>query len=205
MTETISVSLIGRVEATLILQDFESSRSTPVPKLEVLIRHGARGDRHAGSRLIDAREKLLLAHGFRKGAEIANHREVSIVSTEDLAHIQAQLGLPTPIPPGCLGENLVVSGIPDLSELPTGTLLFFQNGETIRNAVLTVWDENHPCLAPGAVLQKQYPDHPGLAAKFVRAARSHRGLVASAYSSGVIKPGDMMIAYPPQPRKTLPP
>jgi hypothetical protein len=205
MTTTTSAPLIGRVEATLILQDFRSSRSTPVPKIEVLIRHGVRGDRHAGGRLIDAREKLLIAHGFRKGAEIANHREASIVSTEDLAHIQAHLGLPTPIPPGCLGENLVVSGIPDLSELPTGTFLLFQNGETIRNAVLTVWDENHPCLAPGAVLQEQYPERPGLAAKFVRAARSHRGLVASAYSSGVIKPGDTVIAYPPPSRNTLPP
>lgn len=193
-------TLNGRVEATLILQDFSSSRSTIVPKIEVFTNHGVRGDRHAGGRLIDAREKLLLTHGFLKGTPIANHREVSLVCAEDLTHVQAQLGLPTPIPPGCLGENLLVSGIPSFSALPTGTFLLFRNGKTFRTAVLVVWDENHPCLAPGKVLQELHLDHPGLATRFVKEALFHRGLVASVYSSGVIKPGDEVLAYLPQPR-----
>ncbi len=196
--------LYGRVEKTLILNRYDTSKSTPIPKIQAVIRHGIKGDRHAGARLLDVRERDLLAFGLPKGIEIANHREVSIVSTEELQEIATALDLPGPIEPGSLGENLIVSGIPRFTDLPMGTQLFFQKNETTkRTAVLTVWGENVPCTGPGEVIQTQFPDHPDIANRFVKAALRRRGVVASVYSSGFIHPGDTLIIRLPETRPYL--
>src|SRR5512135_1527399 len=113
MTEE-AFELQGRVEAVLIAATSGSHVSTRVRKIQLIPRHGVKGDLHAGARLADAREKALLSFGLHKGMEIANHREVSAVSLEELAIIGEALGLSGPIPCGLLGENLALSGIPRL-------------------------------------------------------------------------------------------
>ena len=199
--------LVGCVEAVLVLKDPDSSVSTLTKKIVVTRNHGVVGDRHAGTRLADGRETDLIEFGLPKGIEIANHREVSLVSTEDFDKIAQLMGLPGTIPPGCLGENVIVSGIPDFTQLPSGTLLFFRKpappGATsakagaIRTAVLAVWKENGPCLAPGEAIQARFPDVPGLASKFPKAAMGRRGLVASVYVSGHIHEGDEIVVKVP--------
>lgn len=133
-------TLQGKVEAVLVGDKPDDHVTRQVEKIQLIRGHGVRGDGHSGPRLVDAREKEMLRFGFSKGAEIANHREFSAVSTEELTEIAKAFGLPDgPLSPGLLGENLVLSGIPRLSQLPSGTLLFFRkSAEQRRTAVLAV-------------------------------------------------------------------
>ena len=189
----------GRVEAVLVAANFGSILSTSIPKIQLIRGHGVRGDRHAGVRLADVRERDFLSFGFSKGVEIANYREFSAVSVEELAEVAKAMNLPKPIPHGCLGENLVLSGIPKLSELPTGTMLFFRKNEKqIRTAVLVVWSENMPCQEPGEAIQEKFPEIPELVHLFPRAAIAKRGVVGSIYASGNIHAGDTVVAMVPR-------
>jgi len=190
--------LKGRVEAVLVAANFGSILSTSVPKIQLICGHGVRGDNHAGVRLADVREREFLSFGFSKGVEIANHREFSAVSVEELAKVAQAMDLPKPIPHGCLGENLVLSGIPKLTELPTGTMLFFRKDEKqIRTAVLVVWSENTPCQGPGEAIQEKFPEISGLARLFPKSAIGKRGIVGSIYASGNIHAGDTVVAKIP--------
>ncbi len=189
----------GKVEAVLISNTFGTHISTSVRHIDVLIREGIRGDSHAGRRLADAREKELLGLGLPKRIEIANFREFSAVSIEEMEQIAKAMDIPE-IPQGILGENLVISGIPSLTLLPPGTLLFFKKQATIKPAILIVSGENLPCIAPGMAIQDRYPDKAGLASLFVKSAMNKRGVVGSVYCSGVIDVGDTVIAKIPQQR-----
>ncbi len=201
----------GRVEAVLVTATTGSIISgthgigslvtMSVPKIQVIREHGIRGDRHAGVRLADVREGAFLSFGLPKGIEVANYRQFSAVSVEELAKVTQAMSLPRTIPYGCLGENLVLSGIPKLTELPTGTMLFFRKDERqIRTAVLVVWSENKPCPGPGEALQDEFPEIIGLARLFPRAAIGKRGVVGSIYASGNIHVGDTVIAKIPHQR-----
>lgn len=188
----------GRVEAVLVASTFGDHVSVPAKKIQVIKGHGVRGDGHAGVRLADVREQELLGFGFPKGIEVANHREFSAVSADDLAEIAKSMGVPS-VPYGCLGENLVLSGIPRLTELPSGTLLLFRKpGGAARTAALAVWRENMPCLAPGEAIWARHPHVPRTAAAlFPKAATGRRGVVGSVYCSGVIHAGDEVVARVP--------
>ena len=193
--------LKGRVEAVLVAVNFGSIASTPVRKIQLIRRHGVKGDNHAGVRLADVREREFLSFGFSKGVEIANHREFSAVSVEELGEVGQTMNLPKSIPYGCLGENLVLSGIPKLTELPAGTMLFFRKDEKqIRTAVLVVWSENMPCEGPGEAIQKEFPEVLGLARLFPKSAIGKRGVVGSIYASGNIHMGDTVVVKVPRQR-----
>ncbi len=192
-------TITGRVEAVLAATNFGSSISVPLKKIQLVRGHGVRDDNHAGMRLADSREIEFLSVGFSKGTEIANHREFSVVSAEDLNDIEHAMCLPSPIPHGCLGENLVFSGIPKLTLLPTGTMLFFRKNERqMRSAVLVVWSENNPCQAPGEAIQLQYPQISGLVRLFPKSAIGKRGVVGSIYASGNVHIGDTVIVKVPR-------
>ncbi|MBM3261596.1 MOSC domain-containing protein [Candidatus Kaiserbacteria bacterium] len=201
--------LYGRVEAVLVTAPIGpitsetygigSLQTMSVPKIQAVRGYGIRGDRHVGARLADVREKELRSFGLPKGIEIANHREFSAVSIEELADIAQAMQLPQSIPHGCLGENLVLSGVPQLTALPTGTMLFFRKSEReIRTAVLVVWAENVPCQGPGEAIQASFPDIPRLARAFPVAAIGRRGIVGSVYVSGHIHTGDTVVAKIPR-------
>ncbi|MDP2651170.1 MAG: hypothetical protein Q8O98_01115, partial [bacterium] len=176
-----------------------------MPKIYAVVGHGIKGDKHAGVREMDARERELRLFGFREGHDIANLREFSSVSVEELETIGENLALPAAIPFGCLTENLVIRGIPNLSQLPRGTLLFFRRDtQRVRTAVLSVWNENGPCGGPGEVLQERFPDQPNLPSLFQNAAKGLRGVVGFVYVTGYIKPGDEVIAMIPHQRLYLP-
>lgn len=193
--------LTGHVEAVLVAKDFGTMVSTVCSKIALLRGHGVRGDGHAGGRLADVREKEILRFGLPKGLEIANQREFSAISTEELEQIGQGLQLPRRIPYGCLGENLVVSGIPRLSELPPGTMLFFRkNDQQLRTAVLLVWRENTPCQLPGEAIQQQFPEITDLVSGFSRVSLGRRGIVGSVYASGVVHAGDTVVVMVPRQR-----
>lgn len=191
--------LQGRVEAVLVAATLGFIVSTPVKKIQVIRYHGVKGDNHAGVRLADVRENKFLSFGFSKGVEIANYREFSAVSVEELAEVANAMDLPKSIPHGSLGENLVFSGVPKLTELPVGTMLFFRKDESrIRTAVLVVWGENTPCRLPGEVIQQHFPDLPKLASRFPKEAIGKRGVVGSVYSSGYIHESDTVVVKVPR-------
>jgi len=148
---------------------------------------GFDGDRHAGlTRPANVRDK-----DVPRGTVLRNDRQVTIVSQEELAQVAAALDVPE-VRPEWLGANLSLSGVTNLSGLPPGSRLVFSDG-----VVLGVEAQNQPCTGPGRVIQAAYPQHPGLAAAFPKAARGLRGLTASVRQPGSIATGDLCEVHPP--------
>ena len=81
----------GRVEQVLITAPGET-RSRPVSHLAAAIGEGLAGDRHAGPRFCDARETVLRQVGFAKGMPVANVRQFSAISVEELRVIAREMG-----------------------------------------------------------------------------------------------------------------
>ena len=88
----------------------------------------------------------------------------------------------------CLGANLCIEGIANLSRLPKGTLLKFPSG-----AELQVEEYNPPCLDMGkkiAGVRKTGSGKPVENTAFSKAAKLSRGLVGVVESPGAIRAGD---------------
>lgn len=182
--------LTGKVEAVLFAGD-SSGVSKEVKKIQVFSNRGVKGDVHYGkTRLLDVRERQLKEFGLPKGIEIANFRQFSATSDEELKAIAEAMGISN-IKYGLLGENLVISGIDNLTQLPTGTMFMFRKPEdsSIRTAVLFAWKENTPCVIPARNIQESHGEVK-FTKSFQTAALGKRGLVGVVYSSGFIHQGD---------------
>ncbi len=189
----------GRVDAVCVCENgVRSERRTKI----LLFDDGVRGDRHAGrQRQINVRDKTLLAFGIPKDTPCAATRQVTAVSTEELASIARTLGIDGMIKLGSLGENLVITGIPRFTELPPGTFLCFKAPDgTVRAAVLAVWGENTPCVVVGTKVQEDFPNCPNITGRFVKAADRKRGLALFVMCGGAIKEGDTVVALIPEHR-----
>jgi hypothetical protein len=149
---------------------------------------GFAGDRHAGMTMLSNSRTSF----YKRGTEIWNHRQVSIVSMEELAEVAPRMGIPE-IRPEWLGANLAIGGIPHLTRLPPGTRLFFPD-----RAVLIVQAENAPCLSAGAEIQSHYPDLPDLAAQFPKQGLHKRGIVACVERPGTIRAGEAVKVMIPE-------
>lgn len=168
--------------------DPDSLVTTPRAMVEVTF-EGFLGDRHAGLTVPAG----VRARRYPPGTPIRNTRQVSLVGEEELARIAEELGVPE-VRAEWLGANVLLRGLPHLTALPPGTRLYFASG-----AALVVDGENLPCQAPGRVLEAHYPDRPGLAAAFVKAALHRRGLVGWVEREGTIVVGDEVEVVPPEP------
>lgn len=176
----------GIVEGLYLGLQVESLVTTPVGEVQVTF-EGFAGDKHAGwTRLSDSRTPH-----YERGTLIRNDRQISVVSSEELAEIAQRLGILS-VQPEWLGANLLLSGIPNLTRLPPPTRLFFEQG-----VVLTVSGENLPCTGPGKVIQQNYPERDDLAQQFVKAARGLRGLVVVVEHPGIIALGENVRADVP--------
>lgn len=155
---------------------------------------GIPGDLHFGlTKSAGAREPM-----YARGTEIFNRRQVSVVSMEDCASIATKLGVER-ILPEWLGANIVLKYYFNLTWLPSGSRLVFPSG-----ASLVCEEENLPCRHPGEVIQKQYPEKPALATRFVKAAMGLRGIVCVVERQGKIAPGDeveVVVYEPPKVRE----
>lgn len=126
-----------------------------------------------------------------KGTEIANVRQLSIVSSEELALIAQGCGLPK-LDPVFLGATLVVEGIPDLTHLPPSSRFQGPDGTT-----LVIDMENRPCHLPAREIEK---DHTGLGRRFKAAAKGKRGVTAWVERPGTLRFGDpLRLHIPDQP------
>ncbi|MEL6563288.1 MAG: MOSC domain-containing protein [Pseudomonadota bacterium] len=123
-----------------------------------------------------------------KGTEIANVRQLSIVSAEDLAAIAAQIDL-SELDPTWLGATMVVEGISDFSHIPPASRLQSEGGTT-----LVVDMENRPCHQPGLSIARHHGDK---GKGFKAAAKGRRGVTAWVERPGSLRVGDTLRLHVP--------
>lgn len=151
---------------------------------------GIEGDFHAGhTRRSGGREPW-----YPRGTEMRNERQLSIVAPDELATIAERMGL-AEIKPEWIGANLLLDGVPMLSMLPAGTMLFFKGGVTIK-----VDGQNAPCRIAGRAIAEHagMADHDAGSLLFPKVARRLRGLVAWVEKPGVIAAGEEVSVRVPE-------
>lgn len=147
---------------------------------------GILGDRHHGfTRAAGAREKW-----YPTGMTMRSGRQVSIVAVEELEMIAWAMQLPE-VRPEWLGANILIQGVPDFTNIPWGTRLFFENGATLVNE-----GENAPCRFAGREVASHYPGQDHLDLLFVKSAKNRRGIIASVEQAGSIQPGSVRLKIP---------
>lgn len=151
---------------------------------------GIDGDFHAGHvRRSGGREPW-----YPRGTEMRNERQLSIVAPDELAVVAERMGL-TEIKPEWIGANLLLDGVPMLSMLPSGTMLFFKGGVTIK-----IDGQNAPCRLAGRSIAEhaRMADHDAGSLMFPKAAKRLRGLVAWVEKPGVIAAGEEVSVRVPE-------
>lgn len=131
----------------------------------------------------------------RKGTEIRNTRQVSLVSAEEMAEVAAKLGLEA-MDYAWLGAGVVLSGIPDFTHVPPSSRLQAESGAT-----LVVDMENRPCVEVAKTIETARPSH-GKA--FKAAATEKRGVTAWVERQGTLRLGEKMRLHVPEQRAWAP-
>lgn len=181
------LSFEGAVETLLANPDRDSGLEKQTVAEAQFLFTGMDGDCHGGlTRKSDSR----MLKQYKRGTEVRNSRQVSILSAEELTEVAERMGIPA-VRPGWLGANMVIRGIPDLTLLPPSTRLQFPSG-----AMFVVDAENHPCRYPADIIAKH---HPEAKKGFVAAAMHKRGVVGWIEAEGTIRTGDRITIWiPPQ-------
>lgn len=151
---------------------------------------GIKGDFHAGmTRRSGGREPW-----YPRGTEIRNERQLSIVSADEMALVAQDMDIDR-VEPEWVGANIDLSGVPALSMLPPRTLMFFENGVTLK-----VDGQNAPCRLAGGAIADNYPDkeRTRLALSFKDAAKHRRGVVAWVEKPGTISCGEAVKLHIPE-------
>ncbi|WP_457151693.1 MOSC domain-containing protein [Mesorhizobium sp. P5_C1] len=180
--------LVAKV-AALYLAPSDHFETRPVDALRLGF-DGISGDFHAGAtRRSGGREPW-----YPRGTEMRNERQLSVVAADELAIVADRMGL-AEIKPEWIGANLLIEGVPHLSMLPAGTLLFFKDGVTIK-----VDAQNGPCRIAG----RSIAQHAGMAdieagaLLFPKSAKRLRGLVAWVEKPGTINAGEEISVRVPE-------
>lgn len=161
--------------------------SDPVGRM-VIGFDGPEGEAHAG-RLRDSCSRVVSQHP--KGTPIANTRQITILSEEELAETAFAMHLPR-IAPEWVGANIVLRGLPDLTHLPPSSRLQGPDGVT-----LVIDMENRACVLPGREIDRH---HPGVGPRYKPAATGRRGVVAWVERPGVLEPGQTLSLHIPDQR-----
>lgn len=134
---------------------------------------GVEGDFHSGP--INKHKK--------KGDSEPNWRQVTLVAQEVLDDLNTRLGIQ--LKPGDLGENILVAGLGDLSQLQEGDRLHVGS-----SVVLKVTKQNRPCDTIRVY-------HPTL----VEEITGKRGITAMVVSTGTVQPGHHCRVERPSPQR----
>jgi len=180
-------SLDARTEVILVNstpdEDLSSSR---VESAEVTYQ-GFQDESHSG---LVRKACIRVRNMYAEGTEIRNTRQISILSSEELARIADNMGVSN-LEPEWVGANLMLSGIPNFTKLPPSTRLIFEGG-----AAVVIDLENSPCKYPGEIIDRH---HPGLGNLFAKSAVGLRGVTAWVEREGRINTGDSIRVFiPPQ-------
>lgn len=158
--------------------------SAPANALELGF-EGPVGDNHSG---LTRPSCSRVTSQHPKGTEIANERQLSVVSAEELAAIAGEMGLDA-IDPVWVGATLVVEGIPDFTHVPPSSRLQGPDGVTI-----VIDMENRPCHLPAREIEAV---HPGKGKAFKTAAKHRRGVTAWVARPGALRVGDVLRLHVP--------
>ncbi|WP_353474125.1 sulfurase [Salipiger sp. H15] len=149
---------------------------------------GPEGERHSG-RTRPSCSRVTSQHP--RGTEIANVRQLAVMSAEEIAEIARTLGL-SELDPQLAGATLVLEGIPDFSHLPPSSRLQGPDGVT-----LVIDMENRPCNLPAREIETE---HAGHGKAFKAAAKGKRGVTAWVERPGRLALGDEMRLHVPDQR-----
>ena len=177
----------GRAVGLYVNPDRDASlESEPLPEVRATW-EGFEGEAHGGlTRPSCSRVKLQ----YPRGTEIRNTRQITILGQEELDAVAAEMGLAR-IAPEWIGANLVMEGIPDLTQLPPGSRLVFEGG-----ASLAVDMENGPCRYAAEQIETH---RPGKGLSFAKVADGRRGVTAWVERIGTIALGERArLHVPPQ-------
>jgi hypothetical protein len=166
--------------------DFET-RATDALELDF---RGILNDYHAGhTRRSGGREPW-----YPRGTEMRNERQLSILASDELASAAQAMGL-AEIKPEWIGANLLLDGVPRLSMLPSGTMLFFKGGVTLK-----IDAQNGPCRIAGRRIAERagMADLDAGALLFPKVAKRLRGLVAWVEKPGRIEQGEEVSVRVPE-------
>lgn len=178
-----TVTWLGTVPA-----ERDSIRAVPLDSLELTFA-GIAGERHEGVTRPSC-SRVLSQHPER-GTEIANTRQISILSAEELSLIATDCGLES-LDPIYLGVSVVIEGIEDFSHVPPSSRLQADNGTT-----LIVDMQNRPCHLPAREIEMDLPGH---GKPFKEAANGRRGVTAWVERPGVLQVGDRLRLHIPDQR-----
>lgn len=176
--EIIPARKLAAKAAALYVAPADHFQTRPVDEL-LLDFDGISGDFHAGpTRRSGGREPW-----YPRGTEMRNERQLSIVAADELAVVAQRMGL-AEIRPEWIGANLVIEGVPNLSMLPAGTLLFFKGGVTIK-----IDAQNGPCRIAGRSIAENagMADVEAGALLFPKVAKRLRGVVAWVEKPGTVR------------------
>lgn len=149
---------------------------------------GFEGEVHAGLTRPSCSRVLSL---HPRNTPIANTRQVSLVSVEEMAEVAAAMGIEA-LNYAHVGASVVVEGIPDFTHVPPSSRLQGPDGTT-----LVVDLENSPCLQPAKTIEQV---HPGHGRRFKPAAESRRGITAWVEREGTLRVGDHLRLHVPAQR-----
>ena len=149
---------------------------------------GMAGEVHEG---LTAPSCVRVMAQYPKGTEVANTRQFSVLSSEEMALIAADMGLDS-LSPSLIGASMVISGIPDFAHVPPGSRL-----QSVTGATLVVNLNNRPCTFPARAIEAA---HKGHGARFKPAAEGRRGVVAWVEREGMFRLGDAIRLHIPDQR-----
>ncbi|MER9641808.1 MOSC domain-containing protein [Mesorhizobium sp. M0239] len=187
--EIIPARKLAARAAALYVAPADHFQTRPVDELRLGF-DGISGDFHAGpTRRSGGREPW-----YPRGTEMRNERQISIIAADELAIVAERMDL-TEIKPEWIGANLVIEGVPNLSMLPAGTLLFFKGGVTIK-----VDAQNGPCRIAGRSIAQNagLADVEAGALLFPKAAKRLRGVVAWVEKPGTVMAGEEISVRVPE-------
>jgi hypothetical protein len=182
-------SVTGRVVAVLVNPDRKAGLAARRVERVAAGFAGFNGEAHGGLTRPSCSRTL---KQYPRGTTIRNTRQISILSAEEMAAVGAAMGLDGPVAPEWIGGNLLLDGIPRMTELPPSTRLIFASG-----ASLVVDLENLPCRQSADGVEAH---RPGFGKGFVKAAMGRRGLVAWVEREGAIAVGDAVAIHVPRQR-----
>lgn len=170
-----------------IADSVENLSSEPLDQIDLGFQ-GVANDCHSGlTRASCSRVKAQ----YPRGTTIANTRQLSIVSAEELEQISDTMGIDE-FDPAWVGASIVLRGIPDFTHIPPSSRLQADSGAT-----MVVDLENRPCVLPGRVIEKE---HAGLGKAFKAASTLRRGVTAWVERPGLIRVGDILRLHIPDQR-----
>jgi hypothetical protein len=149
---------------------------------------GIEGDVHGGpTRLSGGREPW-----YKRGTEMRNERQLSLLAPDELALAAEALGIPE-IRPEWIGGNMLIEGIANFTHLPPRTLLFFEGGVTVK-----IDGDNAPCRLAGRSIARHVADRDDIEMGFPKVAKNRRGLVGWIEKPGRVAVGEAFEARLPE-------